>query len=161
MTRFLRFLVYLCTPSRLCVYMCTYSCQDSVTSAAACCDWDMVPLGSPPVEIYEPPLCIATVADLYTRRASPPTSCESFLWKCRGETVKTIVQKWFFIRRRNDGRSRAVRNALRRNAMRFTWSFNTSSPPCPSNQFFFFFHKRGRISRELRRPYCQVWNFLK
>jgi len=48
---------FLCTPPdcrRVCVCVCTL--QDPVTSAAACCDWDMVPPGSPGRDLRTPAL---------------------------------------------------------------------------------------------------------
>lgn len=124
-----RLLPHLC----VCVYVCLYFYRDSVTSAAACCDWDMVPSGSPG-------------RDLRT--------CALYRYRCRfihaprssfGFIPAVPLRTWEGEKPRKPRRSERVfqpkekrRGVVRCGETRcaFTWSFNILNPPCPNNQFF-------------------------
>lgn len=99
-----------CTPPgyrRVCV--CISSCQDPVTSAAACCDWDMVPSRSPGWDLRTPALyryrCRFIHTPLFSSDFIPvvPLKEERNRENLRSETVLNPREK-----RRRD-QSRAVR----------------------------------------------------
>lgn len=127
----------MCVLRYVCVCVCF--CQNPVTPAVACCDWDMVPLGSP-VEIYGSSTCIATAADLYTcalathvqhgAAFSFSTLCNArlFLWKRERKPLATFklvgyIETVFLSRGKTA--IKVELNVALRNVIYFRWFFNT------------------------------------